>query len=94
MSDKGLESLERVIAELGVEKVKEVLRQESYTTTGVLEDFVQYEVDRISQEIAGIKSRVQHLGSVMESRHRDNLKIIDDLMRQNKELKAKLKENS
>ena len=94
MSDKGLESLERVIAELGVEKVKEVLHQESYTTTGVLEDFVQYEVDRISQEIAGIKSRVQHLGSVMESRHRDNLKIIDDLMRQNKELKAKLKENS
>lgn len=94
MSDKGLESLERVIAELGVEKVKEVLSQESYTTTGVLEDFVQYEVDRISQEIAGIKSRVQHLGSVMESRHRDNLKIIDDLMRQNKELKAKLKENS
>ena len=94
MSDKGLESLERVIAELGVEKVKEVLSQESYTTTGVLEDFVQYEVDRISQEIAGIKSRVQHLGSVMESRHRDNLKIIDDLIRQNKELKAKLKENS
>ena len=94
MSDKGLESLERVIAELGVEKVKEVLRQESYTTSGVLEDFVQYEVDRISQEIAGIKSRVQHLGSVMESRHRDNLKIIDDLMRQNKELKAKVKENS
>lgn len=94
MSDKGLESLERVIAELGVEKVKEVLRQESYTTAGVLEDFVQYEVDRISQEIAGIKSRIQHLGSVMENRHRDNMKIIDDLIRQNKELKAKLKENS
>lgn len=69
-------------------------KQESYTTTGVLEDFVQYEVDRVSQEIAGIKSRIQHLGSVMENRHRDNMKIIDDLIRQNKELKAKLKENS
>lgn len=87
MSDKGLENLKRHIAENGIEQVREVLRQESYTTTGVLEDFVQYEVDRICQEISGIKSRIQHLGSVMESRHRDNLKIIDELMRQNKELK-------
>ena len=94
MSDKGMESLERLIGELGIEKVREALGRESYTTTGVLEDFVQYEVDRILQEISGIKSRIQHLGSVMESRHRDNLKIIDDLMRQNKELKAKLKEQS
>jgi len=91
MSDKGLENLEKVIAELGIEKVKEVLRQESYTTTGITEDFVQYEVDRISQEISGIKSRLQHLGSVMESRHRDNLKIIDDLLRQNKELRRAAK---
>lgn len=94
MSDKQIESLEKLIAEMGIEKVKGFLAKESYTTTGVLEDFVQYEVDRISQEIASIKSRIQHLGSVMENRHRDNMKIIDDLIRQNKELKAKLKENS
>ena len=92
MSDKQTENLEKLIAEMGIEKVKSVLSKESYTTSGVLEDFVQYEVDRIAQEIANVKSRLQHLGSVMESRHRDNLKIIDDLMRQNKDLKAKLKE--
>jgi hypothetical protein len=31
---------------------------------------------------------------VMESRHNEHLKIIDDLLRQNKDLKEKLKEKN
>ena len=84
-TDKQFESINKIMGDNFISK-------ETYTVNGVTPEFTWYETKRILQDLDGIHSRINHLSKVMEGLRENHMKIIDDLMRENKALKAQLKE--
>ena len=61
-------------------------------TLGVTPDFIWYESEILIRKADEIRSRFKHLISVMEQRHKDQNKVISELLDNIKDLKSQLKE--
>lgn len=66
--------------------------KENIEVPGITADHVWYETDRLLAAMSDWHSRFKRLSSVMEARHKEHLKIIDDLLAENRKLKEQLKE--
>lgn len=66
--------------------------KENIEIPGITADHVWYETDRMLNDMSNWQSRFKRLSSVMEARHKEHLKIIDDLLAENRKLKEQLKE--
>jgi hypothetical protein len=61
------------------------------TTEGITEDYVWFESEAVLRELDGVASRFKKLASVMQARHNEHLKILRELLDENRALKAELK---
>lgn len=67
-------------------------QERSYLALGITPDYAWYESEKIRRQIDEVNSRFQHLVKVMEERHKDQNKLIEQLMQANKNLAQKIKE--
>lgn len=67
--------------------------KESVIIEGITEDYVWYQHKKLLSQMQTWQYEFERMVNVMENRHKEHLKIIEDLLRQNKFLKAKVKEN-
>jgi hypothetical protein len=72
----------------------EFINKESFTTLGITRDFIWFESEILLREMSQWENRLKRLVKVMEERHKDQEKMIDDLIAENKQLKKQLKENN
>lgn len=63
-------------------------------TEGINEDYAWYQAKVLADEMDAVKFNLQRVITVLESRRTDHMKVIDDLLRENKSLKEKLKEKT
>jgi hypothetical protein len=70
-----------------MEKIKDDI-----TVEGITEDYVWYHSKQLISNMQSWQNQLERMVKVMENRHAEHLQIIDDLIRQNKVLKAKLKD--
>lgn len=68
--------------------------EQSVTTEGITADYVWYESKQLLTKLDAWKWDFKRMIKVMEDRHAEHLKMIDELLRENKSLKEKLKEKS
>jgi hypothetical protein len=66
--------------------------KESVSVEGITEDYVWYKASLLRQKMRSWSHELEQVVSVMESRHKEHLKIIDDLLTENKKLRDKLNE--
>ena len=67
--------------------------KDNITVDGITEDYVWYHSKQLIDDMQGWQFKFEQVVRVMESRHKEHLKMIDDLIRQNKFLNVKLKEH-
>ena len=67
--------------------------KEEINVEGITEDYVWYHHKKLSSQMQTWQYEFERMVNVMEARHKEHLKIIEDLLRQNKFLKSKVKEN-
>lgn len=63
-------------------------------TEGINEDYAWYQAKVLADSLDAVKFNLQRVITVLESRRTDHMKVIDDLLRENKSLKEKLKEKT
>ena len=72
------------------------IEEQSVTTEGITADYVWYHSEQMFLKMdawqTSWKVDFKRLIQVMEARHAEHLKMIDELLRENKALKVKLKE--
>jgi citrate lyase alpha subunit len=66
--------------------------KDSITVEGITEDYVWYHSKQLIDDMQGWQFKFERVVKVMESRNKEHLEMINDLIRQNKFLKAKVKE--
>lgn len=71
----------------------EFISKESFTTLGITRDFIWYESEILKREMAQWENRFTRLIKIMEERHKEHEKMIDDLIAENRKLKLKMKES-
>jgi hypothetical protein len=57
---------------------------------GITADYVWYHADLLQRDMQAWQSKFKRLVDAMEMRHKEHLKIIDDLLRDNQSLKSQL----
>lgn len=85
-NDEQMDSLKKRWEESGINQ------ERSYLALGITPDYAWYESEKIRRQIDEVNSRFQHLVKVMEERHKDQNKLIEQLMEANKNLSRKIKE--
>ena len=70
------------------------IKYEAFTTEGVTADYVWWNAKVLTNKMSDWKHDFERVVNVMESRHKEHLKIIDDLLLEIEQLKKKLKEQS
>jgi hypothetical protein len=70
------------------------IKEQSVTVEGITSDYVWYNSEILMQKMDAWKHEFKRVIKVMEDRHNEHLKMIDDLLRENKSLKNKLKEKN
>ena len=75
---------------LGGTKTIEI--KESYEVEGITEDFIWYNSKILKNKMSSWKYEFERIVNVMESRHKEHLEIISDLMRENNFLRSKVKQ--
>lgn len=65
--------------------------KDNITVEGITEDYVWYNSKQLISGMQSWQHQFERMVKVMENRHAEHLRIIDDLIRQNKVLKSKLK---
>ena len=68
--------------------------EDGATTEGVNSDYAWYQADVLADKLDTLKYDLRRVIGVMEARRTDHMKVIDDLLRENKSLKDKLKEKT
>lgn len=68
------------------------IAKESITVEGITEDYVWYHSTRLKEQMQSWGHTLERVTTVMENRHKEHLKIIGDLLEENKKLKAELDE--
>lgn len=75
------------------EEAKEFLIKDSIAVEGITEDYVWYHARLLTQKMSQWNTDFEKLVSVMEARHKDQLKMLKSVMDENRDLKKQLKEN-
>lgn len=74
------------------------IAEQSVTTEGITADYVWYQSEQMMLKMDAWQTQwkvdFKRLIKVMEDRHTEHLKMIDELLRENKSLKEKLKEKT
>ena len=73
---------------LGGTKTFEI--NESYEVVGITEDFIWYHSKILKNKMSSWEYEFERIINVMESRHKEHLEIIGDLMRENNFLRSKV----
>lgn len=73
------------------EEFKQFEIKDNYTVEGITEDYVWYNAKLLTSKMSSWGHEFQKLVSVMESRHREHLNMIEDLVRQKKNLEIELR---
>jgi len=68
--------------------------EDGATTEGINSDYAWYQADVLADKLDTLKYDLRRVIGVMEARRTDHMKVIDDLLRENKSHKDKLKEKS
>jgi hypothetical protein len=68
--------------------------KDAVVVEGLTEDYVWYHADLLERDMNGWQSRFKKLVSVMESRHKEHLRMINGLLDELSELKKELNERS
>jgi hypothetical protein len=74
------------------ELVKQFEIREEHIVEGITADYVWYHSKKLLNQMGAWQYEFERVVKVMENRHTEHLKIIEDLLRQNKALKAKAQE--
>lgn len=74
------------------ENPEQFVIKDSVTVEGISTDYVWYESSKLLNEMGLWELRLKRVVDTMESRHKEHLNIIEDLLRQNKKLKEQLEE--
>lgn len=83
-----LEAIERMLEENAIKK------EQRYMQYAVTPEFIWYEANLLSQKMESWTSDFKRVVQAMEERQKDYLKMLQDLLQENKELKKKLMEKS
>ena len=73
------------------EEFKQFEIKDNYTVEGITEDYVWYNANQLTSQMSSWGHQFQKVVSVMESRHREHLNMIEDLIRQKKNLEIELR---
>jgi hypothetical protein len=68
--------------------------EESFVIEGITPEFIWYEGEKLISNINNFSWRLKKLLNVMESRHKEHIKMLEDVMAVNKKLKKQLKEKN
>jgi len=75
------------------DEIKEFVIKDSIVVEGIVgEDYVWYHSKILTDKMSSWAHDFQKLVKVMESRHQDQLKMLQSVMDENRELKKQLKE--
>lgn len=77
---------------MSLDQFKEFVIKDSVTVEGITEDYLWYHAKILSAKMSQWDLDFQKLVKVMESRHQDQLKMLQSVMDENRELKKQLKE--
>jgi hypothetical protein len=72
--------------------IQHPITEQSVTTEGINEDYAWYQAKVLADSLDAVKFNLRRVITVLEARRADNLHVIDELLRENKNLKEKLKE--
>jgi hypothetical protein len=70
------------------------IKYAAFTTEGITADYVWWNAKVLTDKMNQWKHDFERVVNVMESRHNEHLKIIDDLLLEIEQLKKKLREQS
>jgi len=70
------------------------MEEDRVLTEGTGEDYAWYQAKVLANKISSLNFAVQQVITTLEDRRKDNLRVIEELLRQNTELKNKLKEKN
>jgi hypothetical protein len=76
------------------DEFKEFVIKDSITVEGITADYVWYHAKLLTQKMSQWQYDFEKLVGVMESRHQDQLKMLQSVMDENRELKKQLKEKN
>ena len=71
----------------------EFISKETFTTEGITADYVWWNAKVLTTKMSQWQHDFDRVVSVMEARHKEHLKIIEDLLKEIKQLKEKLNES-
>jgi len=75
-----------------MENKEDFLAKDNISVEGITEDYVWYHSTQLINDMQNWQFKLEKVVRVMENRHKEHLKIIDDLIRQNQFLKTKLRD--
>jgi len=70
------------------------MEEDGVLTEGTGNDYAWYQAKVLANKISSLNFAVQQVITAIEGRRKDNLRVIEELLRQNAELKSKLKEKN
>jgi hypothetical protein len=70
------------------------MEEDGVLTEGIVDDYAWYQAKVLADKISSLNFAVQQVITTLENRRRENLCVIEELLRQNTELKNKLKEKN
>ena len=68
--------------------------KESHMAEGISADFVWYEASMIRNAMEASLHRFDKVVSVMEARHKEHIKMLQDVMDENRKLKDRIKDDT
>ena len=77
---------------MSLDQFKEFVIKDSVTVEGITADYVWYHAKILSAKMSQWGLDFEKLVKVMEDRHQDQLKMLQAVMDENRELKKQLKE--
>ena len=79
---------------MNTEELKEFIIKDSITVEGITEDYIWYHAKLLTQKMSWWQIDFEKLVKVMESRHLDQIKMLQVVMDENRDLKRQLKERT
>jgi hypothetical protein len=77
---------------MNTEELKEFIIKDSITVEGITEEYIWYHAKLLTQKMSQWQYDFEKLVKVMESRHLDQIKMLQVVMDENRDLKRQLKE--
>lgn len=74
------------------EEAKKFIVEDSITVEGITDEYVWYHAKLLSAKMSQWDNDFQKLVKVMESRHKEHLRMLEDALQENRILRIRLKE--